>query len=264
MRTPRPLGLGGSLQIGGLPRRQAQFDADLCETRPDVLRMIPDVRRNLAIAAYEQLVENVFEGRDNLPLELSAEDVTDLNATRGQFDTPVITPKGANLLLRMLGAGLIPQKPGTKQSRIAPDLAVYAARAGEIAAKTLEQASRDPEEIKRAKQDEHEQQLERIRHLSRHPEDALPEELNRWTIDKVFLERVGYGAGGTMKLGGMTCHKEVDHWVSNKVYRNAKVIIWWADQSNKRYGDPPFSRPINRRARGGENIHKYNQGLPEE
>jgi hypothetical protein len=225
--------------------------------------MIPDVRRNLAISAFESAIEEVRRGVYVGPLELSQDDVEDVHGVRsgGQFDTPFITPKGAKLLLRMLEAGLIPQHAGTSSFRRAPDLEAYAAREEGIARLTIERAARDPEAVWREAEAEAAARKARIAHLAQHPEDAKPEDIKRWMIDQVFVARHGYGVGGEMQLGDVTCHKEIHHWTSNKGYRNAEIVIWWTDKTGKRWGDAPFKEPLNRRARGGENIHKYNRGL---
>lgn len=247
------------------PGQSKKFDLGLCHTRADTFRLIPDVRRNLAIAAFEGLIEDVVKGSYQGPLSVTTEEVTDVRGViGGQFDTPVVTPKGARLLLRMLEAGLIPQQAGTPFYRSAPDLAAYAAREDELTQLTAERAARSPEEIERERQEESAARKARITYLAEHPEDAKPEEIKRWLIDQVFIARDGFGSGGTMVLGGMTCHKEINHWISNRGYRHAEITIWWTDETGRRFGDSPYARPINRSARGGENIHKYNRSLRED
>jgi len=244
-------------------KRQPRFSVELCASRAEVFRMIPDVRRNLAISAFEKVIADVRLGSDCGTLGVSPDDVEDIDGIRsgGQFDTPVITPKGARLLLRMLEAGMIPQHAGTDYFRRAPDLAAYAAREEELARVTLERAARSPEQVKREAEEAAAAKKARIAHLAIYPEEAKSEEIKRWMIDQVFIARYGYGAGGVMEFGDVTCHKEIHHWVSNKGYRHTKIVIWWTDKNGRRWGDAPFSKPLNRKARGGENIHKYNRDL---
>jgi hypothetical protein len=244
-------------------KRQPLFSVELCASRADVFRMIPDVRRNLAISAFERVIADVRLGSYSGALDVSPDDVEDVDGIRsgGQFETPVITPKGARLLLRMLEAGMIPQHAGTAYLRRAPDLAAYAAREEELARLTLERAARNPEQVKRETEEAAAARKARIAHLAKHPEEARPEEIKRWMIDQVFIARHGFGAGGVMEFGDVTCHKKIHHWVSNKGYRHTEIVIWWTDKNGRRWGDAPFSEPLNRRARGGENIHKYNRDL---
>lgn len=228
--------------------------------------MIPDVRRNLAISAFERLIEEVRDGTYDGPLKLVKEDIEEVNGIRssGQYDTPYITPKGAKLLLRMLEMGLVPQQSGSSSPRIAPELAAYAEREEEVAQLTIDKASRTPEEVKREAEEAVAARKARISYLAENPHEARPEEIKRSIIDQVFIARDGYGTGATMKFGGVTCHKELHNWISNKGYRNTEIIIWWTDKNDNRYGDAPFVKPLNRRARGDENIHKYNRSMRED
>ena len=226
-----------------------RYPFSLCHTRAEVFRMIPDVRRNLAIAAFEKTIEDVQRGLYNGTLSISVEQITNAIGTSGDYDTPVVSPIGAALLLRMLKAGLILQKPGTEHPGVAPDLESYAAvdlRVLPVARDEVE-STEDLASVVRARK---EAWLARVTHLASHPDEAHPSEVTRALIDRVFVAMYGYGVGGTIELGGVRCHKELHHWVSNKNRRWVDVIVWWMDSTGKRRGDRPFNKGDNRRSRG--------------
>jgi hypothetical protein len=89
----------------------------------------------------------------------------------------------------------------------------------------------------------------RTKHLADHPDDAIPSEITRTVIDRVFIHAKGHGSGGTMTIGGLTCHKVLDRYTSNSgKTRSASVRIYWQDAEGKFHGDSPEPPRPNRRS----------------
>lgn len=92
---------------------------------------------------------------------------------------------------------------------------------------------------------------DRARHLVQHPEEVRPEELSRDLIDRVFLHSPdhGYGKGGSLVLGGLSCHKSFDYYVLNSgKTRRTTPLVWWFDAEGKRHGDADPDPVKNRRS----------------
>lgn len=184
------------------------------------------------------------------PLGLTRDDLEDITLGAA-FGGERLTPKGARLLARFIQAGAL-----SFSRKIDPETAdvtaleAYGAREEERLAASQE--LRDERAARRAAKEAAWAELDaRARHLAEHPEEARPEELSRGLIDRIFIHvpGYGYGRGGVIVLGGLSCHKDFDRYTSNSgKTRSVTPVIWWIDVDGVRQGDPEPDPEKNRRS----------------
>jgi hypothetical protein len=220
---------------------------EVCLQRSKVISMVPEVKRNLAIQAFDEVVFEVLRGDYNGPIEIAPDDVRGATLGGGMFSTEVMTPKGARLLKRLFEAGMIPQRRKSSPKET-PELDAYIGSEPELRRRSKEM--RDERASAKAARDAAWQTMDdRAKYLAAHPAEALPAEITTSLIDRVFIHARGHGSGGTMTLGGLTCHKELDRYVSNSgKKRSTSVRIYWEDAEGKLHGDSREPPRLNRRS----------------
>lgn len=97
---------------------------EVCLQRSKVISMIPEVKRNLAIQAFDEVVFEVLRGDYNGPIKIAPDDVRGATLGGGMFSTEVMTPKGARLLKRLFEAGMLPQRRKSSPKET-PELDAY-------------------------------------------------------------------------------------------------------------------------------------------
>lgn len=120
---------------------------------------------------------------------------------RTGFPSQVVSPRGAQLLLRLYAAGAL--DTGKKQPDApSPELVAYAQSEPEL----REKAAAHKEVRQRA-------QAAREKRLA-HPERIAEAEFSYSLLNALFFKHVGKG-GGTLRVGGIEVHKNISQYTSN-------------------------------------------------
>ncbi|NEX45161.1 hypothetical protein [Pseudotabrizicola algicola] len=182
-----------------------------------VVDMIPNVHRTPALASLRRAV------RDGRPATLR---LTDEERELAFHDAQVTltSPIGARIL-RILhdGGSLKLKKPPAKalpnlDAYIATEAAFRADVARIIAADTAQRA--------------------RLAQIIADPACARAEEITPALIDKVFSARLGHSATGTLKIGGLLCHRRlVPADPSDRIRAEADFTCGWTDANGQVHGD---------------------------
>ncbi|MCE6959307.1 hypothetical protein LAZ40_09615 [Cereibacter sphaeroides] len=250
----------------GVPPRQ-RLEAELCLPFAEALKTVPHLKTRLAAREFLDLqlaIQDIIDGAETPTFVRYSAEVTAKLAAMGleeedlvgttvgsAFMADRLTPKGAGLFVRFIREGLMPFSRKVDPTTVdLSALEAYASREDELL-----DASRMLREERQAKQDARDAAWkamnDRARHLALHPEEARPEELTARLIDAVFYNSPAFGPGrtGSMVLGGLTCHKDRDTWVSNSgKSRKTTWTVWWIDADGVRRGDPEPVRLLNRRS----------------
>ncbi|MCW3782999.1 hypothetical protein [Defluviimonas salinarum] len=231
-----------------MDRNDDRIESELCLRQGEVVRLIPEVRPNVALQTFREVILDVLCGEHQDPIPVSLEEVRD--AHRGDnaaFEPEVITPAGARLLKRLFEAGMIPQRRKASPKDLSA-LEAYIASEPDLversrALRTSRTAAKEARDAAWRAMDE------RAQAIAADPGIARAEEISAALIDRVFIHLRGYGAGGTIRLAGMECHKMLDRYLSNSgKTRSTTAVCWWIDEEGQRHGDPaPLSIP-NRRS----------------
>lgn len=223
-------------------RGPANIAPELCLSRGEVIRLIPEVKPNLAGQAIEDAIFAQVLGEPYRGLTLTEEDVAEVSYG-GEGERRVLTPNGARLLRKLFEAGLIEQRrPGASRDLSALD--AYIASEAELRDRTLELRLR-----REAKDGAWEVLDARAREIAEDPSCATIEDLSPRMIDRVFIHRFGYGREGEIELAGCTCHKAIERYVSNSgKTRTSTAYCWWEDADGGRHGNTPPDLPRNRRS----------------
>jgi hypothetical protein len=195
----------------------------------DVIALIPDVKPRLALSALLEAAQ--AGGSETFRL---AEGEERIAVARG-WGTQM-SPVGGRLLRALFDEGKIPQKPprGTDLSRLDEYIAGEDAFRCKIAEKIAAAAAR----------------RQRIQEIADNPDCAKPEEITSDLIDKVFLKVHGYGHYGTMRIGGLECHKSSTprrYSNSGKTSTQGSIYCWWIDAEGEHRGQDAPREFLNRR-----------------
>ena len=81
-------------------------------------------------------------------------------------------------------------------------------------------------------------QRHRLAEIIADPACARPEDISPALIDKVFSARLGHTATGSLKIAGLTCHRNLMPADPNDRTRaEASFTCWWTDSTGERQGD---------------------------
>lgn len=195
----------------------------------EIVAMIPDVKPRLAMQALRQAIENGTHGAGSF-------DGRDRSLAWRDGWVQKTSPVGARVLVALFRDGKIKQNP--PRSRDILGLETYSA---------TETAFRSKVARKLADWEASEARLDEI---AANPDLARPDEITAGLIDQIFLRRLGYGKFGSMRIGGLECHKQsTGAYLSNsgKTRYSGEVYCWWIDEDGNRRGqDKPETHP-NRR-----------------
>lgn len=190
-----------------------------------VIDMIPNVHRTPALAALRKAALDGRAGK--LSLSVDDRELAFYNGTQ-----QLISPIGARVLMALYVDGRIKlKKPPAKDL---PKLAAYIATEAAFRAEVAEILARDAA------------QRDRLKQIIDDPDCARPDELTPYLIDKVITAQLGYGAYGSAKIAGLTCHKTLkpatisgEGTAANTDHFRAEdeAICWWEDADGTRQGD---------------------------
>lgn len=222
------------------------IDPDLCMQRGEVVRLIPDVKPNLAIRAIEDAAFAHVMGEPYRGLEITEDDVA-AASYGGEMERQVLTLNGARLLRKLFQAGLIEQKRKTASKDLSA-LEAYIATEPELQERTVE--LREQARARREAREAEWQALDaRAREIAANPSLATTADLSVRMTDRVFIHALGYGHDGRITLAGCECHKLVQRYVSNSgKTRRATPYCWWVDGDGQRHGEEPPEQALNRRS----------------
>lgn len=250
----------------GLPF-ESKLEADLCWPLSEALKSVPFLKPRAAAQDFLNIrlhLDDTLNGIEEIrfvrmpdavmakiaPLELMPDDLEGL--TLGAHSGGArITPKGSQLLARIIRTGALPfsRKIDPATADISA-LEAYGAREDELL--SASQELRQERAARRAGKEAAWAEFDsRARHLAAHPEEAKPGELCRSLIDRVFIHSTahGYGRGGVIVLGGLSCHKDFDRYTSNSgKTRSVTPVVWWVDADGMRQGDAETEQVKNRRS----------------
>lgn len=165
---------------------------------------------------------------------------------RTGYATHVVSPRGAQLLLRLYAAGVL--DTGKKQPGMpAPELVAYA---------SSEQALR--EKAAERKEQRRQAQAAREEKLS-HPESIAEDEFSFSLLNALFFRHVGKGEG-TLRVGGVLVDKSLSRYTSNsgKSHDWRVTFTWQSADGRLRELAKASDYEGNRR-----NDPERNWGLPE-
>ncbi|WP_027234369.1 hypothetical protein [Leisingera caerulea] len=222
------------------------IEPELCLKRGEVVRLIPDVKPNIAIRAFDDALLASLTGDLIGGLEISRGEAE--GASMGGDYTPhVITPHGARLLRKLFEAGVVEQKT-KRASKDLSALDAYIGSEAELIEKSIE--LREKRRADQAAKDAAWQAREELaKAIAADPSIATLEDISASMIDRIFIHARGYGQGGVLKLAGCECHKDVYRYVSNSGNRQPpKPYCWWFDPDGNRHGETMPSTPPNRRS----------------
>lgn len=246
---------------------EPKLEAELCWSLSEAMKSVPFLKPRAAAQDFLDIrlhLTDTLNGVEEIrfvrmpeptmakitPLDLTPEDLEDVTLGAA-FGGERLTPKGARLLVRIIRTGALPfsRKLAPENADVSA-LEAYGAREEELRAASQE--LRDERAARRAAKEAAWNALDsRARHLAAHPGEASPEELNRSLIDRVFIHTpgYGYGRGGVILLGGLSCHKDFDRYTSNSgKTRSVTPVVWWIDADGARQGDPEPNPVRNRRS----------------
>ncbi len=183
-----------------------------------IIDLIPNVHRTPALVALRRAV---VEGR---PAAFRL-DPDDRELAFHEASVQLTSPIGARVLKGLYLAGELKlKKPGL---RPVPALDAYIATEPAFRA--------DVARILAAE----DARLQRLAEIIANPDTARPEELTVALIDKVFTARLGHAALGTLRIGGMDCHRSLaPATLDDRLRAEDKLVIWWLDGNGQRQGDP--------------------------
>lgn len=182
-----------------------------------IIDMIPDVHRTPALAALRR---SVLEGR---PLSLSLSE-DDRELAFRDAAVPMTSPIGARVLLALYRGGHLKLKKPPRKAL--PKLEAYAA---------TEPAFRAAVARITAEEDARRDLLTRI---IADPASARAADLTPWLVDQVMTAHLGYGALGTMEIGGIACHRTLTGSADDDGARTGpRAVCWWLDADGQRQGD---------------------------
>lgn len=193
----------------------------------DVIAMIPSVKPRLAMKA---LKEAIAAGK---PDEFSDDE---WQAATYDGWALLISPIGARVLKSLFENGKIPQHPGASSDLSGLD--AYIATEDDFWKNIAEHCAK------------HEAFEKRVAEIANDPDCARPDELSSSLIDQIFIERLGYGKFGEMRIAGLECHKSKTpdrRSNSGKTTQRGTVYCWWFDESGDRCGDQVPKEVLNRR-----------------
>lgn len=226
--------------------KDLRIEPELCLKRGEVVRLIPDVKPNIAIRAFDDALLASLTGDLIGGLEVSRGEAEGASMG-GDFTPQVITPHGARLLRKLFEAGVVEQKT-KRASKDLSALDAYIDSEAELIEKSIQlrEKRRADREARDAAWQARE---ERAKAIAADPSIATLEDISVGMIDRIFIHARGYGRGGVMKLAGCECHKDIHYYVSNsgKTQRSTPYC-WWFDPDGNRHGETMPSTPPNRRS----------------
>lgn len=223
----------------------------------DVINLIPDVKPRNTADLLDDLIfasitnEMEFKHLGDIPSPIANFALTEdeIDACRLSFhengkERTVLTTIGANLLIRLFKAGHVEQKKKTSSKDISK-LEAYSNSLSSIR-KSSDLMKLQIEEDRKSKQHAIDQRKARIDYLLKHPEKALPSDLNRRFLNE-YAYAIGPGSR-TFKLGEAEVVKTVQKLKSNSgKTTNTHVSIYWITTDGARHGDEDFAPYLNRR-----------------
>jgi len=184
-----------------------------------VIDMIPDIHRTAALAVWRRAI---VEGKPN-PVRLSREE------RELAFHDAAVTlasPIGARVLRALyMGGHLKLKKPARK---VLPTLEAYIATEDAFRAEVARVLAAE------------DARLDRQAQLIADPDLARPDEVTPLLIDKVMTARLGYGAVGEVRIGGLQCHRTMGTRKArenDRLRTEGTLLCWWIDADGNRQGD---------------------------
>jgi len=228
---------------------------DVCPSSREVVKLIPEAKVDNVLSFFEDIINykfnleekeeypNLYPGPINPPpINISDEEyeLSKLDCRNGGKYPFVITPIGAQVLVRLFIGGFIEQKKKSSSKDIS-SLIEYSNSLGHLL--HLSNKRREEEKAQQKKTTDRE---ERISYLIDHPEEALESELNR-----SFLNRYSYllGPGDkSFKFAGADVSKVVCSYKSNSgKSKKPYVFITWKLPDGSVHGDVDREVVLNRR-----------------
>lgn len=184
-----------------------------------IIDLIPDVHRTPALAALKRAV---LEGR---PATFRMTD-EDRELAFHDAHVQLTSPIGARVLKSLYFAGHLKLKKPPAKSL--PALEAYIATEAAFRAEVARILAED--DAKRT----------RLAEIVADPDCARPDEITVYLVDKVISARLGHAATGTVRIGGIDCHRSRGAELTEGAGRTRtedSLHCWWIDAAGIRQGN---------------------------